>query len=79
VIGIGRQIRAVLLSPFVRQRLAMLISSENHTDLERLARLIEGGEMVPAIDRTYPLSEAAAAMRHLESGRVRGKLVITIQ
>jgi NADPH:quinone reductase-like Zn-dependent oxidoreductase len=79
VIGIGRQIRAVLLSPFVRQRLAMLISSENHVDLERLARLMESGAVVPAIDRTYPLSEAPEAMRELESGRVRGKVVITIQ
>ncbi len=77
-LGIGRQLRAVALSPFVTQRLAMLVSSENHTDLERLARLIERGDVVPMIDRTYPLAEVPAAMRHLESGTVRGKLVICI-
>jgi NADPH:quinone reductase-like Zn-dependent oxidoreductase len=78
VLGIGRQLRAVMLSPFVRQRLAMLVSSENYTDLERLAAMLERGEIVPAIDRTYPLSDVPAAMRRLEAGQVRGKLVISI-
>jgi NADPH:quinone reductase-like Zn-dependent oxidoreductase len=78
VIGIGRQLRAVMLSPFVRQRLAMLVSSENHTDLERLAAMLERGQIMPAIDRTYPLSDVPAAMRRLEAGQVRGKLVVSI-
>jgi NADPH:quinone reductase-like Zn-dependent oxidoreductase len=78
VIGIGRQIRAVLLSPFVRQRLTMLIASENHVDLERLARLMEQGAVAPAIDRRFPLDEVPDAMRYLEAGRARGKIVIAI-
>ncbi len=77
VLGIGRQLRAVMLSPFVRPRLAMLVSSENHTDLERLAVLLESGQLVPVVERSYPLEDVREAMRRLEGGHVRGKLVIT--
>lgn len=74
--GIDRQLRAVALSPFVRQRLTMFVSKERHEDLERLAELIERGQVVPAIDRTYRLDEIKTAMGELEAGRVRGKLVL---
>ena len=76
--GIGRQLRAVVLSMFIRQRLTMLISTENYADLERLTVLIEAGSVVPSVDRTYPLSDAADAMRHLVAGHARGKTAITI-
>ncbi len=76
--GIDRQLRALALSPFVRQRLTMFISNEHHADLERLAQLIEAGELTPIIDKTYPLHQAPDAMRHLEAGHARGKLVITV-
>jgi NADPH:quinone reductase-like Zn-dependent oxidoreductase len=76
--GMGRQLRAVALSPFVRQRLTMKTPNENHTDLERLARLIEAGKLTPTIDKTYPLDQAPDAMRHLETGQARGKVVIAI-
>jgi NADPH:quinone reductase-like Zn-dependent oxidoreductase len=76
--GFGRQLRAVALSPFVRQRLAMKTPHEHHADLERLARLIEAGDVTPVIDRTYPLDQAPDAMRRLEAGEARGKLVITV-
>ena len=76
--GFGRQLRAVALSPFVRQRLTMKTPKEHYADLERLAHLIEAGELTPIIDQTYPLHEAADAMRHLEAGQARGKLVITV-
>jgi NADPH:quinone reductase-like Zn-dependent oxidoreductase len=76
--GFGRQLRAAALSPFVRQRLVMKTPKEHHADLERLARLIEAGEVTPIIDKTYPLHEAPDAMRHLQAGRARGKLVITV-
>jgi len=78
VIGMGRQLRALALSTFVGQRLTMLGPKEHYTVLERLTELIEGGHLVPAIERTYPLSEMPDAMRHLEAGRARGKLVISI-
>jgi NADPH:quinone reductase-like Zn-dependent oxidoreductase len=75
---ISRSLRALLLSPFVGQRLAMLVSKEHHRYLEDLAPLLESGQVISAIDRTYPLAEAAAAMRRLEDGLVRGKIVITL-
>jgi NADPH:quinone reductase-like Zn-dependent oxidoreductase len=76
--GMGRQLRAVALSPFVRQRLTMKTPKEHYTDLERLARLIEAGELNPAIDKTYPLDKAPDAMRHLEAGQARGKIAIAV-
>ncbi len=76
--GVERQFGALALSPFVRQRLTMFISKECHVDLERLLTFIENGQVAPAIDRTFPLSEAPAAMRHLVGGHARGKLVITM-
>jgi NADPH:quinone reductase-like Zn-dependent oxidoreductase len=76
--GMGRQLRAVALSPFVRQRLTMKTPKEHYTDLERLARLIETGQLSPTIDKTYPLNQAPDAMRHLQAGQARGKLAIAV-
>jgi len=76
--GMGRQVRALALSPFVRQRLTMLVSKQRHTDLERLAELTEAGDVTPVIGKTYPLRQAPDAMRDLQAGHARGKLVITM-
>ena len=76
--GMGRQIRAALLSPFVRQRFALCLTKERALDLERLNVLIEAGGVTPALDATYPLDRAADAMRRLVAGDVRGKLAITV-
>ncbi len=76
--GIDRQMRALVLSLFVRQRLTMLVSKEHYADLEALSQLLDAGHVVPVIDRTYPLAEVADAMRHLEAGQARGKIAITI-
>lgn len=76
--GFGRSLRAAGLSPFLRQRLAMLVAKEQFSTLEQLTDLIKAGNLTPTLDRTYPLSEASAAMRHLETGDVRGKVVITV-
>ncbi|MET7596302.1 MULTISPECIES: NAD(P)-dependent alcohol dehydrogenase [unclassified Streptomyces] len=76
--GLDRQLRAVLLSPFVRQNLRNLMSVSRREDLLTLRSLAESGEIVPAVDRTYPLSEAADAVRHLTDGHPRGKLVVTV-
>jgi NADPH:quinone reductase-like Zn-dependent oxidoreductase len=78
LIGMGRQLRGALLSPFLRQRLALLFAKESAADLERLTQLIEAGKVTPSTDRSYPLDEAPEAVRLLESGRVRGKVAITI-
>jgi NADPH:quinone reductase-like Zn-dependent oxidoreductase len=76
--GMGRQLRALAVSPFVRQRLTMLVSKQNQADIERLAELIKAGELTPVIGKIYPLDQAPDAMRHLEAGNARGKLVITV-
>jgi NADPH:quinone reductase-like Zn-dependent oxidoreductase len=76
--GINRQLRALALSPFVRQQLTMFIAKQRSRDLERLTELIEAGMMMPHIDRTYRLDQGADAMRHLEAGRARGKIAITV-
>lgn len=76
--GADRQLRASLLSPLVSQKLGAFIASENSTDLIVLRDLIESGKIAPVIDRTYPLSETAAAIRHLIDGHARGKVVITL-
>ncbi len=76
--GTDRQIRAQLLSPFVSQKLGTFIASENTEDLNALRDLIESGAVAPAIDRTYPLGDTAAAIRRLLDGQAQGKIVITI-
>jgi NADPH:quinone reductase-like Zn-dependent oxidoreductase len=77
--GVDRQVRAVLLSPFVSQKLGTFVASENAKDLIALRELIDSGRLEPAIDRSYPLSQVAAAIRYLLDGRARGKLVITVE
>ncbi|MGZ4306480.1 MAG: NAD(P)-dependent alcohol dehydrogenase, partial [Solirubrobacteraceae bacterium] len=76
--GTDRQLRALLLSAFVGQKLGTFITSENAEDLMVLRELIESGAVAPAIDRAYPLSEVAAAIRHLLNGHAQGKIVITV-
>jgi NADPH:quinone reductase-like Zn-dependent oxidoreductase len=76
--GMNRQLWALTVSPFVRARLAMLVPNENAAALRRLTELIEQGQLTPSIDRSYPLDQAPQAMRHLDEGNVRGKVVITL-
>ena len=76
--GMDRLLRAHLLFPLVSQKLSTFIASENSADLKILRDLIESGKIAPAIDRTYPLSQTPAAIRHVQEGRARGKVVITI-
>jgi NADPH:quinone reductase-like Zn-dependent oxidoreductase len=76
--GADRALRAMLLSPFVGQRLRPLLSSERAEDLELLRELIEAGKITPALDRTYPLGEVPEAIRYLRDGQARGKVAVTI-
>ena len=75
--GIDRQLRALILTRFVGQRLTGLASKERASDLEILADHLAAGTVTPSIDRTYPLDQAPEAMRHLEAGQVRGQVAIT--
>ena len=77
--GFARNLKSILLAPFVRgQRLRSLASKENAADLDALRALFEAGQVAPAIDRSYPLSETAAAIRRLTDGQAQGKIVITM-
>jgi NADPH:quinone reductase-like Zn-dependent oxidoreductase len=71
-------LRGPLLSSFVGQRLGGLISKERREDLQALTDLIEASKVTPVIDRTYPLVEAPDAIRYLEEGHPRGKVVVTV-
>ena len=76
--GVDRQLRALLLSPFVRHTLRPLFSTVTADDLQRLRELLEAGKVVPVIGRTWPLSGVAEAVRHLEAGHARGKVAISV-
>lgn len=71
-------IRGALVSPFVGQRLRSVSDKPNSPDLETLATMIDKGEVTPVIDRTYPLSQTPEAMRYLETGHPKGKIVVTV-
>lgn len=75
---IPRNLRALMLSPWVSQRLTAFVARQNRADLIALSDLIESGAITPAIDWVYPLAEAAAALRHLADGRAKGKVVLSI-
>jgi NADPH:quinone reductase-like Zn-dependent oxidoreductase len=75
---LGLMIKGRLLSPFVQQRVFMFMARIRRNDLLFLAKLIEDGKLTPVIDRTYALADAAAAIRHLETGHARGKVIVTV-
>ncbi len=77
--GVGRQVRAMLLSPFIGQRLTTFISSEHHESIERVAGFIESGAIVPTIGRRFALTDVPAAMRHLEMSESSGKSVVVVR
>jgi NADPH:quinone reductase-like Zn-dependent oxidoreductase len=71
----------LLLGPLIRmvkgKNIRLLIVPQNREDLISIAELCEAGKVIPIIDRKYTLSEAAAALRYVEEGRHKGKVVIT--
>jgi NADPH:quinone reductase-like Zn-dependent oxidoreductase len=76
--GMGRQLRALALSPLVRQRLTTFVSTHRQQDLETLRQLTESGQLTPVVEQACPLTAVPQAIRRLHAGQVRGKLVITI-
>ncbi|MGY1670261.1 NAD(P)-dependent alcohol dehydrogenase [Geodermatophilus sp. SYSU D00710] len=76
--GLGRQLRAVLLSPFVGQTLGFFVNKESGADLRALTGLIEVGSVMPLVDRVFPLAETAAAIRRVIDGKATGKVVVTV-
>ena len=75
---LGRSVKMVLLSPAVSQRMVFFLAHQTKKDLAVLRELLETGKITPVIDRTYPLSDAAAAIRYLEQGHARGKVVVIV-
>jgi len=76
--GTDRQLRALMLSPFVRQNLRTFVSMPKIEGLVELKELMEAGKVTPVIDRTYTLGEVPAAIRYWEKGHARGKVIITV-
>jgi NADPH:quinone reductase-like Zn-dependent oxidoreductase len=74
----GRPVVALLMSPFISQKMGMMMAELNKQDLTILGDLMQSGKVKPVIDRTYPLSQIAEAMRYLEAGHARGKVIITV-
>ena len=76
--GMSRKLGTKLLDRFVEQRLATFIAKVTKADMVALKELSEAGKIAPAIGRTYQLSETAEAIRYVETGHARGKVVITV-
>jgi NADPH:quinone reductase-like Zn-dependent oxidoreductase len=74
----GRVIHALLVSPFIGQKMGMMMADANQKDLTVLADMMQSGKVKPVIDRTYKLSEVPEAIRYLEEGHARGKVVIAV-
>jgi NADPH:quinone reductase-like Zn-dependent oxidoreductase len=75
---LDRVVGMMAVRPFVSQELTFFISTLNVADLDTLRDLMQAGTITPVIDREYPLEQVAAALRHLETGRARGKIVVTL-
>ena len=72
-------VKAMLISPFVSQDMGMMLAELSSGDLAVLADLMQSGKVTPLIDRRYSLAEVPEAIRYLESGRARGKVVIFVE
>jgi NADPH:quinone reductase-like Zn-dependent oxidoreductase len=75
---VDRVIKALVLSAFVSQKMASFTVKANREDLQLLKQFIEAGKLTPVIDRTYPLAQVPEAIRYLEEGHARGKVVISV-
>jgi NADPH:quinone reductase-like Zn-dependent oxidoreductase len=75
---IRRIVKALVISPLVRQRMRPLLATANKGDLEYLTELIEGGAVTPVIDRIFTLDEAPDALRYQGEGHARGRTIITM-
>ena len=77
--GVAVMIKAMMLSPFVSQQFLPFLAELNQKDLTILGDLMQAGKVTPVIDRRYKLSEVPAALRYLEEGHARGKVVISVE
>jgi NADPH:quinone reductase-like Zn-dependent oxidoreductase len=79
VIGpMARLAQALVVNPFVTQRLRPVFATPSRAKLDQLCELAEAGSLTPAVERTYPLSDAPEAVRRLIAEHARGKTVLTV-
>jgi NADPH:quinone reductase-like Zn-dependent oxidoreductase len=76
--GLGKALWAMVFSKFVNQQMGMMMADANHNDLTILADMMQSGKLKPMIDRTYKLEQVPDAIRYVEQGHARGKVVITV-
>ncbi|MFA9429978.1 zinc-binding dehydrogenase [Egicoccus sp. AB-alg2] len=76
--GLGRNLLASLLTPFTSQRLTWFVATDRPQDLQEVAAAVADRTIRPVLDRTFPLDEAARALRHVKDGHARGKVVVTV-
>ena len=76
--GLSGALQAMIVSPFVSQKVGFFLAKLNHDDLDYLGKLMADGKLVSVIDRSYPLAQTAEALRYVEAGHSRGKVVIAI-
>jgi len=76
--GLARGIRALVMSQFGRRKLVPLLARSNKEDLTTMRELMATGKVTPVINRRYRLNEVPEAIRYLEGGHARGKVVITL-
>jgi NADPH:quinone reductase-like Zn-dependent oxidoreductase len=80
LIGVmARPLKAMILSPFISQEMGMMMADTNQKDLTVLADMMESGKLKPVIDRTYKLDQVPEAIRYLEEGHARGKVIIAVE
>ncbi len=78
IAGLTRFAAALATSPFVSQKLRPFVARITRQDLVAVGELVEAGQVTPVIDRTYELGDTPEALRHLEAGHARGKVVIRV-
>jgi NADPH:quinone reductase-like Zn-dependent oxidoreductase len=77
--GLARALKALVFSKFVNQEMGMMMADANQKDLTLLGDMMQSGKLKPVIDRTYKLSEVPQAIRYLEEGHARGKVIISVE
>ena len=76
--GLAKALKAALLAKFVSQKMGMMMADPSNKDLTLLADMMQSGKLKPVIDRTYKLEQVPDAIRYVEQGHARGKVVITV-
>jgi len=77
--GLGKALWAMVFSKFVHQQMGMMMADANHNDLTVLADMMQSGKLKPVIDRTYKLDQVPEAIRYVEQGHARGKVIVAVE